>query len=163
MTLFPQKPHSLFIWTLFQYGFQGWKLFPQTWVFLFSWGSFFFSPVWTQGMLTRQDCCWPCILLPALLWLWDRVCLCFGAWPQLQAGHLVPQAELFGKALIQAFAGQWKICNSWKLAMEINNFLIILYLRTDLLSSCVQFYVSLLQYCEQFKIFRTNTCDCTKR
>lgn len=98
-----------------------------------------------------------------------RVCLCCGAWPQLQAGHLVPQGELLGKTLIQAFARQWKICNSWESLMEINNFLIILCLRIDLLSSCVlsylhlkQSYVSLLWYCECFKIFRTNTYERSK-
>lgn len=54
-------------------------------IFLFSWGCFCFSPTWSQGMLSRQDCCWACILLWAPLWLWDRVCLCCGAWPQLWA------------------------------------------------------------------------------
>lgn len=107
--------------------------------FLFSRGSFWFSPIWTQGMLSRPDCCWACIPLWAPLWLWEW-CLCCGAWLQLQAGHLVPQGELLGKTLSQAFAGQWKIYNSWKSLMEINNFPIILCLRTDSLPSCVLSY-----------------------
>lgn len=107
---------------------------------LFSGVSILFSPFWTQGMLNRQDCCWACILLLAPLWLWDRVCLCCGAWPRLQAGQLVPRGELFGKTLSQAFAGQWNISNSWKSLKEINNFLIILCLKTDLLPSCVLSY-----------------------
>lgn len=157
---------------MFQYIFQRWKLFPQTSFFLFVcfFGEVFaFFPIWTQGLLNRQDCCWASILLGAPLWLWGRVCLCCGAWPQLQAGHLVPQGELLGKTLIQVFARQWKICNSWESLMEINNFLIILCLRIDLLSSCVlsylhlkQSYVSLLWYCECFKIFRTNTHERSK-
>lgn len=108
-----------------------------------------------------------CILLRAPLWLWDRVCLCCGAWPQLQAGHLMPQGELLGKTLIQAFSGQWKICNNSKSLMEINNFQIILYVRTDLLSSfVVSCYLcmnqSLLWYCEHLW-FSGQTHDSSKK
>lgn len=86
------------------------------------------------------------------------------------SSELVPQGELLGKTLIQAFAGQWKICNNSKSLMEINNFQIILYLWTDLLSSCVvncylgmnQCYVSLLWYCEHLW-FSGQTHDSSKK